>query len=246
MIQALLVLFLSPNAFADDFICTPVAQIEPQVNYCDENPAFVAPAQACRDQYKALVKKTNEEIAANFAKLMRTANAKAQSGDFKTNQDLLASTEATLDSLIDRGFEIFDEMSDYQDDFVLPIYDAYREDFKVDPHTPAGRELFRGKECYAEPMEDIDSVKTELQSMILELEKTEEKAKQLHALSKSKESNLGSMTGKGAGGAAGNGGPGKPVPSGTSTNPPSTITGVDNAKKKDSEAAPAAQPGSNP
>jgi hypothetical protein len=240
MINAFLLLIFSPLALASD-ICTPISQIEPQVNYCDQNPAFVGPAQACRDRYKVLVKKKKEEVTANLAKIVKSSNTDAQSGDFKTNQSLLTSTEATLSNLIDQGFEIFDEITDYQDDLVLPIYSAYPEDFKIDPHSAQGKAVFGSKECYSEPIEDLNNAKLEIKNLVVELQKTRAKAQELHALSRGKETNLSGTAGAAASG-KGDGGPVRAAKSGKSSNPPSTITGVDDAKKKDSSAPATMQP----
>lgn len=154
--------------------CTPIGQIEPLVNYCHENSKFVAPAEACRDRFRDLVKSKNEEIKRNFAQIAKASNMNSQSGDMATMQKLLASTETTLDNLIAQGKDVYAEAGNYQEDFVLPIYEGYEEDFAIDPHTAKGQAYFRDMECYGLAMEDIDNVKADVRKMVNELEKTRE------------------------------------------------------------------------
>lgn len=226
-----LALLLPLTAHAGE-ICTSRAQIEPKVNYCDENSAFVAPAKSCRDQYKAQVQAANAVVSKKLAALSKNANTQAQNGDFQTTQAQLTSTESTLDDLIAKGKEIFFEIDTYQEDFVLPIYAGYEEDFSLDPHSAKGQKVFRDKECYGEPMADLDKAKFEVRSIVKQLQKTKAMAAQLDAATKAQNTNLNSL-GTAAVKGTGNGDPVANTKSGNSQNGQSTITGEEEMKKKD-------------
>jgi hypothetical protein len=229
-------LSLHAHAAAPD-LCESLAQIEPKVNYCDENPAFVQPAQACRDKFKKIVKMQNEEIAKNFAMILKTTSTNSQSGDYQTTQSLLAGTENSLDALIDEGNEIFAEVGAYEEDFVLPIYEGYEEDFNLDPHSKMGQEVFRSKECYSEPMDDLEAVRTDVLKMVMDLKKTRQETAALKGATKGKQSNLANLGTAPVKNTVGDGGATTPpaVSAGTNTNGQSSITGVEESEQKDTK-----------
>lgn len=223
---------LSPAARADN-ACEPLAKLSAQVNYCDENIGFVGPARACFDKFKKAVDAENRKIQKTLNAVVKGAKGAAQDEDFATTMAALTAADTTLTELIAYGKQAHTEIEDYGYDLVLPIYEAYPEDFDVDPWSKAGQKLFREKECYGEPAQHLDNVKASIRPIVADLEKTQKKVKALHAASSAKKSNLDSVdpnagaektTGQGAGAPA--------VKGGKSPKKESTITGVEEDKAK--------------
>ena len=153
-----------------------------------------------------------------------------QGNDFADVVAALADTEKTLDTLIQQGQQLFAEIDAYQEDFVLPVYPGYEEDFKLDPHDPKVLKEFLGRECYGEPMIDIDNVKRETIRMLDDLGATKETAIKLHREASGKHENL---TGKAKSPAAAEGkGKSGHAPKGKSRNGSSDITGIEEPKEK--------------
>lgn len=228
----LLLLALPPLSQAAP-ICEPLENLTQRVNYCDENPTYVEPAKACLQSYKALVDAENARIQSVLNRDVNNASGTQQEVDFQTTQKVLASADATLTSLISQGRQVQTEFNAMTDDFVLPIYEAYPEDYDIDPYSRHGQTVFREKECCGEPMEDFDGMKAELRKILSDLEKTKAKTVALHKTSSFKEANLDSVNPATTG--TKNVGNGGRVPSsirGKSKNKGSSITGVEENKAK--------------
>lgn len=229
----LLALTLLPAAAHADNACEPLAKLTAQVNYCDENVAFVAPARACFDRFKKAVDAENRKIQKTLDAVVKKAKGSAQDEDFATTMAALASADTTLTELIAYGKQAHTEIEDYGYDLVLPIYEAYPEDFDVDPWSNAGQKLFREKECYGEPAQHLDNVRARIRPIVAELEKTQKKVKALHAANSAKKSNLDSVNpNAGAEKTSGQGAAAPAAKSGKAKNKSSTITGVEEDKAK--------------
>jgi hypothetical protein len=230
-----LALLLLPAYASAESLCEPLDKLSDQVNYCDENSAYVPMAKQCFQSFKTLVDAENKKIQAVLNQDVKNAKGAEQEADFATTMEVLASADATLSGLLVHGKRVYNEIDDYAEDMVLPIYDAYPEDYKLDPHTPEAQQIFREKECYGEPMEDLDGIKTELRTMISDLEKTKAKAALLNSKSNAKRGKLNSQSAVGAGSlkAAGKSGPSVPnISNGDSKKHESTITGVEDDAAK--------------
>lgn len=228
------ILALIPLGAVASPICEPIGNLSAQVSYCDENVAYVAPARKCFQAFKALVDAENAKIQKALNEQVNNAKGTEQAEDFATTQAVLASANTTLTNLIDHGKQVHTELEDYAYDLVLPLYDAYPEDYNVDPWSKEGQKMFREKQCYGEPMEDLDAVKAQLRPIIADLEKTKAKVVSLHKTSGIKKTNLDSVNPVSpAGDTVGQGSARGPSGvKGKSKNSSSTITGVEENKKK--------------
>lgn len=231
-----LLLFLSVRAFGAGSLCEPIENMRVLVNYCDENPAYVAPAKICRDHFRALVKAKNAEINAVLSKDIKNRKGNQQEADFQTTQTVLSSAEATLSLLIANGKQTYNEIEAYGADFVLPIYEAYPEDYNLDPDSAQAQKIFREKNCYGEPMEDLDAMKNELRETIEDLERTKARAVALHNVSGFKEANLNGLNARAAATKASSRATAS-VHRGKNRIGASTVTGVEQDKLKRREAA---------
>lgn len=170
-LMLLLLLLSATPAFAGAF-CESIDELEKKVNYCDENYAFLAPAKACFQAFKAKVDLESAKI-----KILLEANAAAakdpgQQASYENTGKALADAVGTLDRLLHQGKQTYNEIDDYSVDLVLPVNEIYPDDFKIDPFSKEGREKFRDYQCYGEPIGDLEKIKDELQKMIEDLEKT--------------------------------------------------------------------------
>jgi hypothetical protein len=217
--------------------CEPLERLSNRVNYCDENIAYVAPARACLEGFLKVVKAENQKIQKTLNAVVKGAKSGAQDEDFATTMATLGSADATLTELIAYGKQTHTDIEEYGYDLVLPIYEAYPEDFNVDPWSQAGQMLFREKECYGEPAQYLDNAKAEIRPVVADLEKTQKTVKALFLASSGKKTNLNSVdpyaTVK------------KPVGAGAATpvakkgqnhRKKSTITGVEEDKAKSKKA----------
>ena len=240
MKKSLLLLLLLPSpAPAAATYCESIQTIRAKVNYCDENTAYVAPAQACRDKFKAAVKAKEAELRKILDADLKRSKGGAQDTDFADVVKALGDTEKVLDGLIQQGQQLFAEIDAYQEDFVLPVYPGYEDDFKKDIHDPKVQREFRSSECYGEAMDDIDIVKAEAIKILDDLGNTKEVAKKLRGLSQGKQGNLGGQGGKAADGVKGESG--RAAPAGApAKNGASDITGTEESKRKE-QAAPGGQ-----
>jgi len=232
LVLSLLVL---PRVSSAAAFCEPLDKLRARVNYCDENPSYVAPAKACLETFRKLVKAKNEEIDKVLKAVVANRKGEEQAENFKTTQALLASADLTLVQLLLHGKTVYNEIEDYTEDFVLPIFEAYPEDYELDPHSKKAQEIFREKECYGEPMSDFDKMKKDLLAKIDALERTKAEVNGLQLKSNAKEADLKSLTTSSAGGVSANGGPAASALSGNKPRKSSTITGVDEEKRKKAE-----------
>jgi hypothetical protein len=234
-----ILLLLGPQAGSaaelSTVFCEPLARLNEQVNYCDENHAYVPAAQKCFQDYKAAVDAENAKIQAVLDKEATRAKGAEQETSFQTSQAVLASAMSTLASLLLRGTQVHNEIDDYSQDLVLPIYDAYPEDYDLDPHSAEAQQILREKECYGEPAEDLDAVMADLRKILTDLAKTKEKVAALHKGSVSRDDQLGSLAPTKQGKNKGLGQGSVRVPAGKSKNGASSITGIEESKKKSNE-----------
>lgn len=216
--------------------CEPPENLRAIVNYCDENPAYAAAARVCRDKFRELVREKNAEIQGVLDLDLRRREGDEQDKNFQTTQAVLASAEATLALLIAQGKASHNEIDVYAGDLVLPIYAAYEEDYSLDPWAESTQKIFREKNCYGEPAEDLDAVRKELRELIGDLERTKAKALSLHGLSNFREGNLGGRAG--AAKTAGESGPQRKLAAVKKKKKAgqSGITGVETAQRKEMES----------
>lgn len=225
-----ILILLFPISVSAKSICESLSSLSAQVNYCDENMAYVPAAKNCFKKYKELVDSENAKIKAVLNKDVKNAKGSEQQADFQTTETVLKSAIKTLDNLLAQGKQTYNEIDAFSEDMVLPIYEAYPEDYELDPKSAQGQKIFREKECYGEPMEDLDKIKTELKDIISDLEKTKAKSSSLQKISNFKEGNLDSLNAIVP--KATKNKSSEPMPTGKSKKGNSTITGIEESKKK--------------
>lgn len=226
LIKSGILLFMFPASVFANPLCEPLESVRSRVNYCDENLSYVAPARSCRDKYLALVKERNAEVGKALSLDVKNRKGDEQEADFQTTQTVLATARDTLNELITSGKQTLAEIEAYAGDFVLPIYDGYEEDYNLDPAAESTQKIFREKNCYGEPMEDLDGMKNELKQTIAELELTKSKVHRLHDFTREKEGRLDSLSSGVTRKTAGIGSPAD-KPARKKKRKASTITGVE-------------------
>lgn len=189
----LLILAVFSAGTAGAAVCEPIGNLNSAVNYCDENVAYVAPAKKCFEGFKAQVDAENAKIKKILDGKVNAMKGSEQDADFEGTQAVLAQAEATLTNLIAQGKQAHTELEDYAYDLVLPIYEAYPEDFKVDAWSKEGKALFRDKECYGEPVVILEGFMRKIRPIVSDLEKTKRKVVSLHKVSGVKRTNLDSV-----------------------------------------------------
>jgi hypothetical protein len=168
--HAALLLIFPLSAFAEDPLCEPLKKISAKVNYCDENRFYVPHARKCFKEFKAALDAENAKIKPLLDQQVKETKEKGQDANFHSTEAALQTALATLGKLLIHGKRVYNEIDAYSFDLVLPIYEPYPEDYDLDPDSKEGQEVFREKECYGEPMEDLDKMKADLKKIITELE----------------------------------------------------------------------------
>jgi hypothetical protein len=236
--KSFLFIFLagSGHAFADSgSVCDPVESIRSKVNYCHENFAYTAPAQACLAKYRAEVAKKNAEITKLLGFDLAHADEKAQNGTFHASESVLSSADKTLLDLIAEGEDAYSDIEDYAYDMVMPIY--LPEDMSLDPEDPETQKGMREDTCYGQPMDSLDAVKKDIDSILDGLRTTEKKVSSLSKATHKDDSSLSSINGQNAvTGKAGAEKSGQVLKKGQKPPTQNDVTGVEEDKAREDKA----------
>lgn len=195
MVSLLLTISLSVIAKAE-IACTPLPLLHASINFCVDNPKYLQPAIACRDNYKNLVESRKPVIQKILTGQLKNADAKghAQNKDLSTSQNIYTSARNMLTDLINRGNQVYAELGAYGDDFVPPIPSwapGYFKPNRKDKNDPARNLNFY---CYAEPMASLDVVLDDVEKIVKSLEKARAEVIALDTSANVKESNVGKIT----------------------------------------------------
>ncbi|MGZ3649973.1 MAG: hypothetical protein ACXVB9_05705 [Bdellovibrionota bacterium] len=220
---AFLLLAAAPiRAMAED-LCESRESVHERAVYCHQNPAFVAPAKACVDEYSKLVTAEQASLKKMLDANMKNAKGTAQNQDFGTDAAVLASSIAELDYLLDYGKQVHTELEDYVFSLTPPIFS---EDERGDPSDPAVKARYMSSDCFADTAQDIEGMELQVRPWVDQLEKTKAQLVAMSALSNKRDGHLdsaGTLV-KSTSGKAPGSAPAR-VPSGTGSKGESTITG---------------------
>lgn len=192
MIRILISLFALSPAHAASF-CQPLSRLHDNINFCDDNPNYVPPAQDCRDRYHAKVAAEKPRIEKLLHGEISTGKDAAQNLKFHTTKNVYQTTDDELTALIDLGHQTIGEVEAYADDFVPPIPPWAEGYFKPNWRDPRDEARSEDNYCYGEPMKEMDKVLLDLHQTVNELTATRAKTRQLHGVTGERDTKLAQL-----------------------------------------------------
>lgn len=196
MILFALASFAWPSVAGAAPLCAPLASLHSSIKFCEENPRYLPPAAACRDEYRALVARKSAEVRWLLAGQVAKSTDHAQSLKLANTQDVYTSAENLLTALIAQGRQVKAEIEGYADDFVPPIPSWGVGHWKPDRRNPNDPARSLDYYCWAEPMGDMDQIIADVERMLKELEATKAKTVQLHGVTDTRHANLEDLRGR--------------------------------------------------
>jgi hypothetical protein len=198
-------------------MCVAATDINEKTESCEDNHWFLEQASECLER----VQKMRNQVTADMKAVMGKNQLGGQNQDFETSKKNHEEAVAAHEFSIKITQTALDELDKYFDYVVQP--DDAETDEEV-LNTP----------CYNEAVVPMDDIAEKLENMLEEMKSSKGMEDLMGKVSGTRETNVNALNRKAAD-TKGQAGPAGIVKKGTSPVPASTITGVEDRKKKEQQ-----------
>jgi hypothetical protein len=169
--------------------CVGAAQLEAQVELCDDNEKYAQAAEACRNEYLDAVKKEQASLAKILGKSVGAATGK-QNVTEGVSSATYKTTIGRLDALIARGLATHAEQMGYVAHFLPPFHWPKDAGPMPAPDDPALWKAYDGEFCFGEHKETIDHMVKDVDQAVEDLRNARKEAVALKATSNANKAGL--------------------------------------------------------